>query len=267
MTDQRERFRQLHHQGCFVMPNPWDAGSARMLQQLGFKALATSSAGLAWSLGKADNQVSLEEVLAHLRHIASSVSLPVNADFEGGFAAAPEAVAANVALAAATGIAGLSIEDATGDRENPLYDEGLAADRIRAARRALDDLGGGVMLTARSEGFIRGRPDLAATVRRLSAYAAAGADCLFAPGIRTEEEIRTIVDGVAPKPVNVIAVGNFTAGELAAFGVRRISVGGALARTAWTGFLAAAKEIAEGGSFNRLAAAVPGPELNDAFRR
>jgi 2-methylisocitrate lyase-like PEP mutase family enzyme len=259
-------FRQLHQAGCFVMPNPWDPGSARRLAQLGFPALATTSSGFAWSLGRPDNHVTLAEALAHLRSMAESVGVPVNADFEGGFAIAPAEVAANVAAATATGIAGLSIEDSTGDAARPLFDFALAVDRIRAARRAIDDSGTGVLLTGRSEGFIVGRPDLAETIRRLTAYAEAGADCLYAPGLRSTIEIRAVVGAVAPKPVNVLVGSDFTTvAELAEAGVRRISVGGALARAAWTGFLEAADEIAGRGTFTTLARAVPGAELNASF--
>jgi 2-methylisocitrate lyase-like PEP mutase family enzyme len=270
VIDSAERcrvFRQLHLSGCFVMPNPWDLGSARLLAQLGFPALATTSAGFAWSQGRPDNGVSLEEVLAHLRSIASSVELPINADFEAGFATDPVAVHANVTSATATGIAGLSIEDSTGDRSNPLFEFMLAVERIRAARRAIDDSRTGVLLTGRSEGFIVGRPDLAETIRRLTAYADAGADCLYAPGIRAKADIVAVVNAVAPKPVNVLVGGPFaTVTELADAGVRRISVGGALARTAWTNFLQAAKEIVEQGTFSGLANAVGSAELNERFR-
>jgi methylisocitrate lyase len=260
-------FRQLHQSGCFVIPNPWDRGSARLLQQLGFPALATTSSGFAWSLGRQDNRVSLEEALAHIRSIAQAVELPVNADFEGGFAIAPEQVGSNVAAATTTGIAGLSIEDSSGEAANPLFDFSLAVERIKAARRALDDSGTGILLTGRSEGFVVGRPDLTETIRRLVAYAEAGADCLFAPGIRARADIAAVVQAVAPKPVNVMVGSDFTTvAELAQAGVRRISVGGALARAAWTGFLQAAKEIAEQGTFTNLARAVPSAEINGAFR-
>lgn len=251
-------FRQLHESGCFVIPNPWDVGSARLLEQLGFPALATTSSGFAWTLGRRDNRVSLEEALAHFRAIAAAVSVPVNGDFEGGFAVEPGDVAANVAAASATGIAGLSIEDSTG---NGLFDFDLSVARIAAARTATS-----VVLTARSEGFLVGRPDLAETIRRLTAYAAAGADCLYAPGLRKMSDIKAVVEAVAPKPVNVLVGSDFTTvAELAAAGVRRISVGGALARAAWTGFLAAAKEIAEKGTFSVLGRAVPFAEINEYF--
>lgn len=250
-----------------MLPNPWDAGSARLLAQLGFAALATTSSGFAWSLGKADNHVTLPEALSHFRAITQAVDLPVNADFERGFATEPAAVAANVAAATETGIAGLSIEDSTGDASSPLFDFALAVDRIRAARRAIDDSGTGILLTGRSEGFIAGRPDIGETVRRLTAYAEAGADCLYAPGIRREADITAVVRAVAPKPVNVLVGNDFsTVAELAALGVRRISVGGALARAAWTAFLVAAKEIADRGTFTSLARATPMFDLDESFK-
>ena len=242
-----DRFRILHESGCFVMPNPWDAGSARVLAGLGFPALATTSAGFAWSQGRADNAVSLGAALDHFRAMATAVSVPVNGDFEGGFAVEPEAVAAHVAAAARTGVAGLSIEDSTGDPSAPLFDFTLSVDRIRAARRALDEGGHGVLLTGRSEGFIVGRPDLAETIRRLTAYAEAGADCLYAPGLRSSSDIGAVVRAVAPKPVNVLVGSDFTTvAELADLGVRRISVGGALARAAWTAFLRGARRDRRG---------------------
>ncbi len=263
-----QAFRNLHEAGCFVIPNPWDAGSARWLERLGFPALATTSAGMAWSMGRPDNGVALDDVLTHLREIVGAVGVPVNADFEGGFAAEPAEVAANVTRAVATGVAGLSIEDSTGDPAVPLFDLSLAVERMRAARAAIDASGTGVLLTGRSEGFIAGRPHLAETVRRLVAYAEAGAECLYAPGIRTPEEIATVVRAVAPRPVNVLAHTDFaTVADLAALGVRRISVGGALARTAWSGFVAAAREIADQGTFGGLTTGTPSAELNAAFRR
>jgi 2-methylisocitrate lyase-like PEP mutase family enzyme len=257
----------LHAAGCFVMPNPWNVGSARLLAQLGFPALATTSSGFAWTTGRADNQVPLEEMLAHFRAIATSVDVPVNADFEGGFAVEPDAVAANVVLASATGVAGLSIEDSTGDAEKPLFEFDLAVERVRAARRAIDSTGRAILLTARSEGFIVGRPDLAETIRRLEAFAEAGADCLYPPGIRTAAEISAVVAAVAPKPVNVLVGSDFTTVHaVAELGVRRISVGGALARASWAGFFEAATEIAERGTFTHLGRAVPFARINDAFR-
>ncbi len=253
VADPVAAFRRLHSSGCFVMPNPWDVGSARALEGLGFKALATTSAGLAWTLGRADNHVTLTEVLQHLTDVAASVDAPVNADFEGGFAVDPTGVAANVALAVQTGIAGLSIEDSSGDQTDPLFEFELAVDRVRAARQAIDDTGTEVLLTGRSEGFVCGRPDLDETVRRLRAYSEAGADCLYAPRITTHEQITAIVTAVAPKPVNLLINAPFiTVAEAAHLGVRRISVGGTLGRTAWDGFLRAAREIADMGTFTRF---------------
>jgi 2-methylisocitrate lyase-like PEP mutase family enzyme len=267
ISDRCRAFHQLHERGCFILPNPWDIGSARALEQLGFNALATTSAGFAWSRGHADQTVTVEMVLAHLRAMSEAVDVPINADFEGGFAIAPEAVAGHVSQATTTGIAGLSIEDASGDAAQPLFEFGLAVERIRAARQAIDASGTGVVLTARSEGFIAGRPDMAETVRRLAAFAEAGADCLYAPGLKTMPDIRAVVAAVAPKPVNVLVASDFTTlAELAEAGVRRVSVGGALARTAWTGFLQAAREMAATGTFSALAKAVPGAELNQFFR-
>ena len=261
--DRNAVFRQLHQSGCFVIPNPWDLGSARVLAHLGFKALATTSAGFAWSIGRPDNGVTVDDVLGHLRAIAQTVHVPVNADFEGGFAIEPEGVAANVIAAAVTGIAGLSIEDSTGEASNPLFDFTLAVERVRAARRAIDASGSGVLLTGRSEGFIVGRPDLAETIRRLTAYAEAGAECVYAPGIRSKADIAAVVSAVAPTPVNVLVGSDFTTvSALAEAGVRRISVGGALARTAWAGFLQAAREMAEQGTFSHLANATPFAEIN-----
>jgi 2-methylisocitrate lyase-like PEP mutase family enzyme len=266
--DRIRAFRQLHESGCFVMPNPWDIGSARLLEQLGFPALATTSAGLAWSLGVRDTHVGRDKVLTHLRMMSAAVDVPFNADFEDGFAIEPEGVAISVELATRTGIAGLSIEDSTDDPSNPLFDFKLAVERISAARRAIDLSGIGVVLTARSEGFIAGRPDLAETIRRLTAYAEAGADCLYAPGIRNVADIKTIVEAVSPKPVNALVSGDFTTvGEMTDIGVRRISVGGALARSAWTGFIESAKEIAEQGTFTGLTRAMPGVDLDGMFGR
>ena len=265
-SDRARAFRQLHESGCFVIPNPWDVGGAKVLAQLGFPALATTSSGFAWSVGRSDNHVTLEEALGHFRTVTSAVDVPVNGDFEGGFAVEPEGVAGNVAAAVETGVAGLSIEDSTGDPGRPLFDLPLAVERVRAAREAIDASGTGVLLTGRSEGFIVGRPDLDETVRRLCAYAEAGADCLYAPGIRAREAIATVVAAVAPKPVNVLVGSGFaTAAELAELGVRRISVGGALARAAWSGFLDAAREIRERGTFTRLGEAMPFDEIDRRF--
>ena len=261
----RDQFRTLHQSGCFVIPNPWDPGSARTLESLGFPALATTSSGFAWSQGRADNQVPLERVLRHFEEMAASVSIPLNGDFEGGFAVDPEGVGANVRRAAATGIAGVSIEDSTGDAANPLFDFSLAVERVQAAVEELT--GSGVLLTARSEGFIVNRPDRDETLRRLKAFAEAGADCLYAPGIKDRDLIAAVVEAAAPRPVNVLmSAPHLTVAELAALGVRRISVGGALARTAWRGFLSAAREIAERGTFEGLGAAASSDELNALFR-
>jgi methylisocitrate lyase len=237
-----------------------------VLAQLGFRALATTSSGFAWSVGRQDNHITLDQALAYIRSIAGSVPVPVSADFEGGFAVEPAGVATNVTLATATGIAGLSIEDSTKDPGEPLFDIALAVERIRAARRAIDDSATGILLTGRSEGFIAGRPDLKETIRRLTAYAEAGADCLYAPGLRTMSDIVAVVQAVAPKPVNVLVSADFTTvAALAEAGVRRISVGGALARTAWAGFLNAAREIASSGTFSGLSSATPGAEVNGLF--
>jgi len=266
MTGRAAEFHRLHESGCFVMPNPWDVGSARILVGLGFPAVASTSAGLAWSLGRRDNEISLDAVLAHLRTMAAGVDVPINADFEDAFAVEPEGVAANVAAAAATGIAGLSLEDSSGNPAEPLYEMGLAVERIKAARRAIDQSGTGVVLTGRSEGFIAGRPDLPKTIERLVAYADAGADCLFAPGVRPLADVTAIVRAVAPKPVNVLIGGDYlTLAQVRDAGVRRISVGGALARAAITGLLAAATEIAEHGTFTALGRTISVPETNRLF--
>lgn len=250
--DRIAEFHRLHSTGCFVMPNPWDVGSARALEQMGFKALATTSAGFAWTLGRADTQAPLDEVLEHLRRVVDAVRVPVNADFEDGHAVEPAQVAENVKAAAGTGIAGLSIEDSSRDGQEPLLEFDLAVERVRAAREAIDETGTGVVLTGRSEGFVSGRPDIEETVRRLRAYAEAGADCLYAPRIGLEH-VATIVSAVSPKPVNLLINAPFTTvAEAAALGVRRVSVGGTLARVAWSGLLEAAREIAERGTFTRF---------------
>jgi len=264
MSTTIERFRELHAAGCFVIPNPWDAGSARLLEGLGFPALATTSSGYAWSTGRRDNQITVDDALEHFRTISGAVSVPVNGDFEGGFAVEPERVAANVARAAVTGLAGLSIEDSTGNAEEPLFEFSLAVARVRAAREAIGDTG--VLLTGRCEAYLVGRPDLDETIRRLTAYAEAGAECLYAPGLRKLDDIRAVVEAVAPKPVNVLVSADFTnVAEMASLGVRRISVGGALARAAWKGFLDAATEIAEQGTFTAVARAIPFAEINGKF--
>jgi 2-methylisocitrate lyase-like PEP mutase family enzyme len=261
-------FRELHQSGCFVIPNPWDVGSARYLKHLGFKALATTSAGMAFSHGLPDNAVPLETALAHIAEIVSATDLPVNADFENGFAHDPEGVARNVSLCLATGVAGLSIEDSTGDPQKPLYDLAHAVERIQAARAAIDASGSGALLTARAECFLTGHPDpLNEAIRRLQAFSAAGADVLYAPGPRSLDHIAAIVKCVSPKPVNILAGPcGYTVHDLARLGARRISVGAALARAAWGGFMRAAKAIAESGSFAPLADAATGAELNALFR-
>lgn len=257
-----DRFRELHASGCFVIPNPWDAGSARLLEGMGFQALASTSSGYAWSTGRRDNQITVDDALAHFSAISSAVRIPVNGDFEGGFAVDPEGVRANFERAAETGIAGLSIEDSTGNADAPLYGFALAVERVRAARAGAP----GVVLTGRCEAFLVGRPDLDETIRRLIAYAEAGADCLYAPGLRKLDDIRAVVNAVAPKPVNVLVSAGFTnVAEMASLGVRRISVGGALARAAWQGFLTAATEIAEQGTFTKLGEAIPFAEINSKF--
>src|SRR5215471_12586662 len=265
-AQKRAEFRKLHQSGCFVLPNPFDVGTAKALQHLGFKAIASTSAGFAWTIGKADNRVSLEEVCAHLAAISAAVDIPVNADFEGGFAVDPEAVAANVARGVATGVAGLSIEDSTGDKAKPLFERGLAIARIKAARAAIDRDNSGVLLTGRCEALLWGQSDLKLVIDRLQAYSDAGADCLYAPGIRTREEIAAIVKAVQPKPVNLlIGASGLSLKEADELGVRRISVGGSLARSAWAGYMKAAAEMADKGRFTELASGYPGAELNKMF--
>lgn len=263
-ADKRATFRKLHESGCWVIPNPWDAGSAVLLQSLGFKALASSSAGMAWSMARPDNKVERDDVLAHLRALTAVTDIPVNADFENGFADDPDGVAANVAKAVETGVAGLSIEDSTGNKDAPLYDFDLAVQRIKAARAAIDKTGSGVLLTARSEGFFVGRPDLDETVKRLKAFAAAGADVVYAPGIREAAQIQAVVNAAGGKPVNMLTMGHSVA-ELAQFGIRRISVGGSLARAAWGELIRTAKEIAAEGTFEHFKQGAPGAELNRLF--
>jgi len=266
-ADKRRTFHALHQSGCFVIPNPWNIGSARYLQGLGFKALATTSSGFAHAQGYADGEQSCDEVLAHFSEIAATTDVPVNADFEGGYADDPDEVAANVTRCIATGVAGLSIEDATGNPDRPLYDFDLALARVKAARAAIDRAGGDVVFTARTEGFIRGRPDLDETIRRLKAFADAGADCLYSPGIKTREQIEATVQAVAPKPVNFLNSGafGFTVKDLAGMGVRRISVGGTLARVAMNAFIKSATEIANEGKFDSFAGVITNPELNKFF--
>ncbi|SDS01849.1 isocitrate lyase/PEP mutase family protein [Bradyrhizobium canariense] len=265
-ADKRKAFHKMHESGCFVLPNPWDIGSARALQHLGFKAIASTSAGFAWSIGKADNHVTVDDVCDHLAELNGAVDLPVNADFEGGFADEPEGVAANVARAVKTGVAGLSIEDSTGDKARPLYERSLAIERIKAARKAIDADKSGVLLTGRCEAFLWGQADLNLVIDRLKAYSEAGAGCLYAPGIKTKEEITAIVKAVQPKPVNLlIGASGLSVKQAEDLGVRRISVGGSLARTAWAGFMRSAREIAEKGTFTELANGYPGGELNKMF--
>ena len=268
VAQKRADFRALHEQGCFVIPNPWDTGSARYLQGLGFKALATTSSGHAWSQGLADGAQSRDTVLAHLRDIVAATDLPVNADFENGFAPDPQGVAESVRLAVETGVAGLSIEDSTGNAADPLFPIDIAVERLRAARKAIDAAGGDTLLVGRAENFFAGRPDLDDTIARLKAYAAAGADCLYAPGIKTREQIAAVVAAVAPKPVNLLVGGasELTMKDIAELGVRRVSVGGGLARAAWGGFIQAARTLAEQGRFDGFANAAAGNELNAFFR-
>ncbi len=263
----RRMFRALHQSGCFVLPNPWNVGSARYLQGLGFKALATTSSGYAHSQGYSDGDVTRDMVLAHCREIAQAADIPVNADFEGGYADDPDEVAANVRLCVGTGVAGLSIEDFTGNDADPLYDFDLAVKRVRAARDAIDKAGGDVIFTARTEGFIRNQPDLGETIRRLKAFADAGADCLYSPGIKTREQITTTIKAVAPKPINFLNSGPFgyTLNDLAALGVRRISVGGTLARVAMHAFVQSARQIAQEGKFDSFAGVISNAELNKFF--
>jgi 2-methylisocitrate lyase-like PEP mutase family enzyme len=267
-AEKRRRFHELHRSGCFVIPNPWDVGSARYLQALGFEALATTSSGFAWTHGRPDAGMPREAVLEHLRALADATELPINADFEGGYAVDVDGVAQSVRLAVETGVAGLSIEDSTGDAARPLYDLDAAVARMRAARKAIDQTGGDTLLVGRAECFLVGRPDIEETVSRLQAYASAGADCLYAPGIRSPEHIRRVVESVTPKPVNVL-VGHasaLTVAEIAALGVRRISVGGALARAAWGGFMRAAKVLAEQGRFDGFADAVSHDTVQSLMR-
>jgi 2-methylisocitrate lyase-like PEP mutase family enzyme len=277
VADKRRIFRRLHEGGCFVIPNPWDIGSALYLQSLGFKALASTSSGFAWTQGRPDGGMTRERVLEHLSQMTAATDLPLNADFENGFAAAAAGVGESVRLAIAAGVAGLSIEDSIGPRlaatsgpgrgTSPLFELDAAVERVRAARRAIDAAGGDVLLVARAECFLVGAPDIDMTIARLKAYADAGADCLYAPGIRTEEHIRKVVEAVRPKPVNLLvsAPGEFSLKQIADLGVRRVSVGGALARAAWGGFMRAAKEIAEHGSFRGLADAPGHAALDSLF--
>jgi len=264
----RRAFHDLHATGCFVIPNPWDAGSARYLASLGFKALATTSSGFAWTQAHADGAMSRDAVLAHLREMVAATELPVNADFESGYGATPQDVGESVRLAVATGVAGLSIEDSTGDAAHPIHDIAMAVARLRAAREAIAANGGDTLLVGRAENFLHGRPDLADTIARLRAYAEAGADCLYAPGIKTRDDIAAVVAAVAPKPVNLLVGGtsDLALADIAALGVRRVSVGGGLARAAWGGFMRAAQSLASDGVFDGFAGAASGAELNALFR-
>jgi 2-methylisocitrate lyase-like PEP mutase family enzyme len=264
-------FRALHASGCFVLPNPWDVGSAVYLRHLGFQALASTSAGFAFTRALSDDVLAVprDAMLAHVRELVEATPLPVNADFQGGYADDPEGVAANVALCVATGVAGLSIEDATGNADAPLYARALAIERVKAARAAIDASGAPVVLTARCEAWLVGEPDpFRASLDRLAAYAEAGADCLYAPGVRDPAEIEALVRALAPLPVNVLMSGpseGLTLARLAEMGVRRVSVGSGLARVAWGAFMRAARELAAG-SFDGMAGAAPFGELNDLFR-
>ena len=265
VADKRRKFRELHQAGCFVIPNPWDIGSALYLQSLGFQALATTSSGFAWSIGRADNQITRDQALAHIRHLVDATDVPINADFENGFGDSPTAVQESVTLAVHSGVAGLSIEDATGNAQHPLFDTPEAVERLRAARRAIDRAGGEVMLIARAERYLMSTVEEA--IARLQAYAAAGADCLYAPGLKSRQEIAAVVQAVAPKPVNLLigAASDLTMQDAAALGVRRVSVGGALARSAWGGFMRAAQQIAEHGRFDGFKDAASGAELDQFF--
>jgi 2-methylisocitrate lyase-like PEP mutase family enzyme len=268
IADKRRAFHRLHEGGCFVIPNPWDVGSARFLQGLGFKALATTSSGFAWSHGHRDGGMSRDRVLDHLTDMVEATDLPINADFESGFAPDAAGVAESVRLAVESGVAGLSIEDSTGDASQPLYVLDAAVERIRAARKAIDKAGGDTLLVGRAECFLVGKPDIEHTIERLKAYANAGADCLYAPGIRTPEHIGAVVAAVAPKPVNLLMgwPGDFTLQQIAALGVRRVSVGGALARSAWGGFMRAAELIIKEGKFDGFVDAASGKDLDAYFR-
>lgn len=267
VSQKRAVFRALHQSGCFVLPNPWDAGSAVALAAMGFKALATTSSGYAWSRARADGQMPRDEVLAYMRSMVQATALPVNGDFESGFAETSEGVAESVRMAVETGIAGISIEDSSGDPRQPLREISQATERMYAARQAIDATGGETLLIGRAENFFVGHPDLDDTIQRLQAYAEAGADCLYAPGLRTREQISAVVAAIAPKPINVL-IGwdsDLTVQDLADLGVRRISVGGALARAAWAGFLNAARSIAEHGRFDGFSNAASGAELDALF--
>jgi 2-methylisocitrate lyase-like PEP mutase family enzyme len=269
VADKRSVFRKLHEGGCFVIPNPWDVGSALYLQNLGFKALATTSSGFAWSIGHADGRISRDAALSHLQSMVTATDVPVNADFENGFATNAAGVGESVTLALQCGVAGISIEDSTSDPQRPLFDLDEAIARMRAARKAVDSAGGDALLVGRAECYLVGRPVLAETIERLKAYAAAGADCLYAPGLRTREDIAAVVKAVAPKPLNLLVgwPSELSVKEIEALGVRRISVGGALARCAWGGFIRAARSLAEEGTFTAFDQAASGNDLNALFQR
>ncbi len=264
----RRAFADMHVAGCFIIPNPWDVGSARYLESLGFKALATTSSGFAWSRAHADNAISRDMALEHLHDLVNAVKVPVNADFESGFASNAAGVEESVSLAVSTGVAGLSIEDSTGNAAQPLFALDEAVERMRAARKAIDRAGGDTLLVGRAECFLVGRPDLTETIARLQAYSNAGADCLYAPGISSPEQIREIVSAVAPKPFNLLvgSASKLTVAEIAALGVRRVSVGGALARSAWGGFMRSAQLLVTQGKFDGFAEAASGKELNSLFK-
>jgi 2-methylisocitrate lyase-like PEP mutase family enzyme len=266
VTERRADFRRLHESGCFALPNPWDEGSARMLQHLGFKAVASTSSGYAWSTGRPDHGIPRAEMLAHLKSLCAAIDLPVNADFESGFAADAAGVAQSVALAVETGVAGLSIEDHDRETKGRLYDLPTAVERIRAARAAIDSSGHDVILVARTEGLIADPGALKPAIDKLVAFADAGADCLYAPGVKDKGDIATIVRAVAPKPVNVLALRPWlTLSEFADLGVRLVSIGGALARVAWRATIDAAQRI-KAGSFDGLDGGIPGTEVNEIFR-
>jgi 2-methylisocitrate lyase-like PEP mutase family enzyme len=266
IEDKRKEFRQLHESGCFAIPNPWDIGTAKYLQHLGFKAIATTSAGFAFSRGLSDGAVKRDDMLAHIKELVDATDIPVNADFENGYADDPNWVAENARLCAETGVAGLSIEDTTDRKETRIYDLNLAVERIHAVREAIDTTG--VLLVGRAEGFLVGRENIDQVIKRLVAYSEAGADCLYAPGFKERDHIKAIVECVAPKPVNVLigGPGGLTMRDAASLGARRVSVGGAFARAAWGGFIRSAKELIEQGTFDELSKAASYVELQELFR-
>lgn len=267
VAQKREVFRALHQSGCFAIPNPWDIGSAKYLQQLGFKAIATTSAGFAFSRGLPDGAVKRDEMLAHIKELVDATDIPVNADYENGYADDPDDIAESVKLCIATGVAGLSIEDAADRKESPIYDVNLAIERIRAAREAIGD--SNVLLVGRAEGFLVGRENIDQVIKRLVAYAEAGADCLYAPGFKERDHLKMVVSAVAPKPSNILIGGamGLTMKDAASLGARRVSVGGAFARAAWGGFIRSAKELIEQGTFDELAHAASYAELQGLFQR